>query len=194
MQKYEAKTFDLPPIDGISDKQIEEHIKLYEGYVKHVNTVFDQMSGLMEKSDYAARELWRRLGFEFNGMRNHEYYFGALEGGPKKLDESSTLYKKLEEEHGGLEGFLSGIKETSKMRGSGWVICYYDKKVDQILIGWVDEHHLGGYLSLPIFLALDCWEHAYMVDHPPSGRGEYVSAYLNALNWETVNNWFENEK
>lgn len=191
MKHYTAKTFDIPTLEGISDTQIEEHLKLYQGYVKHVNTIFDEIPKLMGNSSYAGHEMWRRFGFEFNGMRNHEYYFSALEGGPKQLSEDSALYKKIQKEHSGLESFLAGIQETSKMRGSGWVMVYVDPISDQLLIGWIDEHHLGTLSTLPVVLALDCWEHAYMVDYLPGERGTYVDAYLNAVNWNTVEQWFD---
>ena len=194
MHTYEAKTFDIPSLEGISQKQIEEHLKLYQGYVNHTNKVFEQVSQWitddMEGNKYVIGELWRRLGFEFDGMRNHEYYFGALEGGAQAFDPSSDVGKAIVAHYGSYENLLTGMKFVSDTRGSGWAILYYDPVSKGFIGGWIDEHHLGALSTLPIILAIDCWEHAYMVDHLPSGRGKYVDAYLNNINWKTVDEWF----
>ena len=42
---------------------------------------------------FAEAELQRRFSFEFNGMRNHEYYFKSLEGGAKPLSDGPLRHK-----------------------------------------------------------------------------------------------------
>ncbi|PIP87219.1 hypothetical protein COW81_01365 [Candidatus Campbellbacteria bacterium CG22_combo_CG10-13_8_21_14_all_36_13] len=194
MHEYTAKTFDLPEIEGISKAQLDAHIKLYEGYVKHVNTIQQSTMSLHSSDnpnkDYMMKELWRRYGFEFNGMRNHEYYFGAIEGSPTSLNPESKLGKKIAE-WGGFEEVINIIKFMSGTRGSGWVMFVYDKVVDQFNFAWVDEHQIGMLSDTQIILALDCWEHAYMIDHDTTGRGAYVESYLNAVNWSVCEKWFE---
>jgi len=195
MHSYEAKKFDLPTINGISDKQIEEHLKLYSGYVKHTNRIFEQVGEWYTKEsdtkDYEMHELWRRFGFEFGGMRNHEYYFGALEGGSQNPDKESSFSKAIEKQFGSHNNFLALVKNVGSTRGSGWAMTYYDPAAEQFLVGWVDEHHLGQLSTLKPVLALDCWEHAYMVDYLPGERGKYIDAYLQAVNWKTVEHWYD---
>lgn len=189
---YEPQTFDIPEIQGISKEQIEAHLALYRGYVKHVNAITETMEALgdLEHKDYVTKELWRRYGFEFNGMRNHEYYFKALEGGATSLNPESSLSKKIDE-WGGFDELISVMKYMAGTRGSGWVMFVYDSHVGEFNFVWVDEHHLGMLSSVHILVALDCWEHAYMVDHDTTGRGTYVESYLNALNWSVVESWFD---
>src|SRR3989344_1993098 len=96
--QFKPKTFTLPEIDGISKKSIETHLKLYDGYVKHANLILEKMEDYgkdKEKNAYALGELQRRFAFEFDGMRNHEYYFMLLEDGPKELPKNSALAKAL---------------------------------------------------------------------------------------------------
>lgn len=195
MEQYKAKKWSIPELGGISKKQIEEHLKLYQGYVNHVNLIQEEAEKLHELDTpgdhYAVSELWRRLAFEFNGMRSHEYYFGALDGGARPFDRASVLGKALLDQYGSYEDLHKVFSSVAKTRGSGWAMLYYDSVIRKFVIGWIDEHHIGYLSSLPLVLALDCWEHAYMVDYLPGERGKYVDAYLNNVNWEVVNSWFE---
>jgi len=198
MNTYTARQFNIPELAGISKKQVEEHLKLYAGYVTHVGVISARVKELTqndrEKNTYEIHELWRRLGFEFNGMRNHEYYFGALESGSQSPNKESAFSKAAKKQFGSFKELLTVIKEVGATRGSGWVLLYYDRVAEDkpLIVGWVDEHHLGYLSSLPVVFAMDCWEHAYMVDYLPSERGVYIDAYLNSVNWGVVETWFEN--
>ena len=85
----------------ISQKNIDEHLKLYAGYIKFSNYILnkiDELKADSEKNAYVLGELQRRFGFEFNGMRNHEYYFRSLENGAQALKKESPLKKAIEEQ------------------------------------------------------------------------------------------------
>lgn len=186
---YEAKTFDIPTLEGISQQTIDEHVKLYEGYVKHVNLIHEKIDELKqdsEKNAYALSEVQRRLGFEFGGMKNHEAYFTQFEGGAKEVDENSELFKSCTYLWGSWDSFLAQFKATAMTRGIGWAMLYFDRPAQRLVIGWVDEQHLGQLAEAKIVLALDMWEHSYMLDYPPSEKKKYVDAFFKNLNWETV--------
>ena len=193
--KYEPLTFEIPELEGISRETINLHLGLYQGYVKHVNLIRKKIadySNEPETNAYAIAEMRRRLGFEFGGMRNHEYYFASLEGGAKELSEQSDLRSALTKEFGSLETFLNRFKSVALTRGVGWAILYYDKKTDRLLIQWVDEQHLGHLTDTAMILALDMWEHSYLFDYIPSQKKEYVKAFFENLNWEVVEQNFTN--
>lgn len=190
--KYEAKIFTLPEVPGVSAKQIEEHVKLYQGYVKHVNLIDDELKELgadAAKNGHLTQELRRRLGFEFNGMRLHEYYFGDLEGGPKALP-ASPLWNLLIAEYGSVDAWKESFKKIVA-RGSGWALLNYDPIAKCLHMNWVTNHDEGQLATLPVVVALDVWEHAYMVDYLPGDKMKYVDAYLAALNMETIAARFE---
>jgi len=186
--KYEALTFDIPELDGISKDTIDGHLGLYQGYVKHVNLInekIDAYSHDVENNGYAISEMQRRLGFEFCGMRNHEYYFAQLEGGATALPDG-TLKDKIEFQWGSVEEWLERFQQIARTRGVGWAMLYHDPHTDQLVQTWVDEQHLGQLADLDIVLALDMWEHSYMRDYPASQKGDYVDAFFKNLNWEVV--------
>lgn len=180
---YEAKTFDIPELDGISTQTIEEHLKLYQGYVKHVNHIHAELANVND--GYAKAEMQRRLGFEFGGMKNHEYYFSQFEGGAKDCPDGP--FKSLvEERFGSVEAFVEHMKTIAGTRGVGWSMCYLDRTTNQLVTTWVDEQHLGQLADLDIVLAVDMWEHSFMLDYPPSEKKQYIEAFFKNLNWEVV--------
>lgn len=188
---YETKTFSIPALDGISEKTIQEHLGLYAGYVKHVNLIHDKIVELKadsEKNAYALAEVQRRLGFEFGGMKNHEYYFSQFEGGAKEISPESELYKSAAYLWGSFDAFLAQFKATAMTRGVGWAMVYLDRSAQRLVMTWVDEQHIGQLADVDIILALDMWEHSYMLDYPPSEKKKYIEAFFKNLNWEVVAN------
>lgn len=190
---YKAKTFDLPSLDGISDESVKQHLGLYEGYVKNFNAISAKLveyaKESTEKHAIALGELVRRKSFEFDGMRLHEYYFSQFEGGPKALDDSSVLGKALTSEYHGY--FVEFMKAIGNMRGPGWAMCYWDPDGKEFQTGFIGEQHQGVLATLPIILALDVWEHSFLLDYGASGKAKYLDAFFKNLNWAVVEKRFE---
>lgn len=194
MKQFEPKTFEIPELKGISAKTIEEHLKLYAGYVKNANSVIEQISNLSREADknmYLIGELFRRFSFEFNGMRNHEVYFSSLSGRPKPLPADSALAKLIVETCNSFEIFMFGMKNIAMTRGIGWAVMWYDKSENRLLASWIDEQHLGQLNGCDMIMAIDMWEHSYVSDYQPSGKKQYVEDYLANVNWEIVAKRFE---
>jgi Fe-Mn family superoxide dismutase len=186
--KYEALTFNIPELTGISKESIDLHLGLYQGYVKHVNLISEKITAYshdLEANTYAIAEMQRRLGFEFGGMRNHEYYFAQFEDGAKELPES-TLKEKIIAQFDSVEAWQTRFTQIAMTRGVGWAMLYHDPHTDRLVQTWVDEQHIGQLADLDIILALDMWEHSYMRDYLPSDKKKYVDAFFANLNWEVV--------
>lgn len=190
---YTAKTFNLPTLKGISEKQIKVHLALYEGYVKNINLLMDTLAQYQSTDDeggkYAVAEMRRRLAFEFDGMRMHEYYFSQFEG-EKGGDPKSALAKAAEEKYGSGENFLKHIRAVAGTRGIGWVVVYADPVGSTLHTVFVNDHELGQLAGLPIILALDLWEHAYMVDYLPAEKKNYIDAFFDNINWTVMEDRF----
>ena len=186
--KYEARVFNIPEVEGISKATMANHLGLYQGYVKHVNVIDEQIKSLgadVEKNAYAIGELQRRLGFEFCGMRNHEYFFAQFEGGASALPDG-RLKELIEMQWGSFDVWLKGFIQVAKARGIGWAMLYFDKQTNQLVQTWVDEQHIGQLVDVDIILALDMWEHSYLMDYASPDKGKYIEAFFKAINWEVV--------
>jgi Fe-Mn family superoxide dismutase len=194
MKKFEEQKFAIPDLKGISKKSIEEHLKLYAGYVKHANLILEKINEYAldsEKHAYALGEIQRRFAFEFDGMRNHEYYFRSLEGGSKNLPSGSALKAAIEEEWGSWDTWLARFKAIAMTRGVGWAILYFDPHTKRLLNAWNDEQHLGQLTGLSPVLMLDMWEHSFVFDYQPSGKKQYVEDFFANLNWEMIERNFK---
>lgn len=194
---FTEQKFNIGKLQGISEKNIEEHLKLYAGYVKNANSIIEKMATL--NSDlpaqagmdaYVTGELFRRFSFEYNGMRNHEIYFSLFEGSATPLNPDSKLGEKLLSLFGSYETFVKEFSSLAITRGIGWAILWYDKKDDVILASWVDEQHLGQLQGCAPIIALDMWEHSYVADYQPSGKKQYVEDFFKNINWAVAEKYF----
>jgi Fe-Mn family superoxide dismutase len=186
--KFVEQKFNIPELKGISAKNIEEHLKLYAGYVKNANTVLEKIEEYKKDSEgnaYALGELQRRFSFEYNGIRNHEYYFRSLEGGSKEIS-NGDLKKKIEETWESFDAFLGTLKAIALTRGIGWAVLYYDKKEGRLLTQWIDEQHLGHLGDARWILGIDMWEHSFVADYQPSGKKNYIEDFFANLNWSVI--------
>ena len=186
---YKEQKFTIPTLKGISSKNIEEHLKLYTGYVKHANLIKTQVAELLkegEKNTYLIGELNRRFGFEFDGMRNHEFYFRSLEGGSVALTPEGDLMKAISAQWESFEAFLAQFKGIALTRGIGWAVLYFDPKEKALITAWVEEQHLGHLVGLIPVLMLDMWEHSFVADYQPSGKKQYVEDFFSNLNWSVI--------
>lgn len=189
MKKFEEIKFNIPALKGISAKTIEEHLKLYSGYVKNSNLILEKLDEYAkdsEKNAYVLGELQRRLGFEFGGMRNHEYYFKGFEGGSKQTSQNGALAESISQEWGSFDSWLIRFKAVAMTRGIGWAVLYYDSYSKRLLNDWIDEQHLGQLNGATPILMLDMWEHSYVADYQPSGKKNYIEDFFANLNWEVI--------
>lgn len=188
---YTAKKFTFGNLDGISPKQLEVHIKLYEGYVKFLNTLEETVADLKkdsEKNAYALAEVTRRIGFEWNGMRMHEHYFSQWEGSPSSI--GGALRDALVAQYGSYEKWENEFKAVGMMRGIGWAMLSYDATTKNFLTHFVADHELGQLNDTKTVLALDMWEHAYMVDYTPAEKKQYIEAFFKNLNGASIQERF----
>lgn len=184
---YQAQNFDhLLGLTGFGDNALKTHFTLYQGYVTNTNKLVDLskelvIAGKINSPEYA--ELKRRFGWEFNGMKLHEYFFSAMTKNQNKLEENSALYKKITTDFDSFDNWLTDFKSTASMRGIGWAILYFDKQADRLFNVWINEHDVGHLAGANLILNLDVFEHAFMLDYGAK-RVDYIEAFLQTVDWQ----------
>jgi len=188
---YKARDFPLSGLTGISDKTLEVHFKLYEGYVKETNRLAEKIAeflkdGKVDQEEMPAySEIKRRLGFENNGMVLHELYFDNLKknaGGDPASD--SGFRRAAVESFGSYEVWKADFIGVGKMRGVGWAICYQDPANGRLSNHWITLHETGNVSGFKPVLVMDVWEHAYLLDYKPAERPKYIEAFFANIDWE----------
>jgi Fe-Mn family superoxide dismutase len=186
---YTPKNFEhLIGTAGFSDALLKNHFTLYGGYVKNTNTVLERLEALAKEDKRATpeyAELKRRFGWEWDGMRLHELYFGNMKNGGAALAAGSALAAKIAKQWGSQEAWEKGFKATGAMRGIGWVILAHDKESDRLFNVWVNEHDVGHLAGATPLLVMDVFEHAFMLDYGLA-RADYITSFWGAIDWETV--------
>ncbi|MBC7364634.1 MAG: superoxide dismutase [Candidatus Aminicenantes bacterium] len=187
---YQAKDYSgLIGLPGFSEMLLKNHFALYQGYVNNTNKLMDLLTqivknGQINQPEFA--ELKRRLGWEWNGMRLHEYYFENL-GGKETLSTGSRLYQKISESFGSYELWEKEFKAMGTMRGIGWVALYYDRPADRLINFWINEHDVGHPAGAELLLIMDVFEHAYITDYGLK-KADYIEAFFKNINWKAVEN------
>lgn len=186
-KSYSPKKWNLSGLQGISDQTLEIHFGLYEGYVKNTNLLNERIADLRAQgknsgADPAFAELVRRLGWEFDGMRLHEYYFDNLTSSPQEL-KPGRLSDTIARSFGEVEGWKKDFAAVGGMRGIGWAIAYLDPASKQLVNVWVGDHNVNNLAGCEPIVVMDLWEHAWLRDYKPADKAKYIEAFLANVDW-----------
>jgi Fe-Mn family superoxide dismutase len=192
--KYQAMNYEkLLGTEGLSNQLLTNHFTLYNGYVTNTNKLMEEFAELEKQGktgtpQYA--EMKRRFGWEFDGMRLHELYFGNMVKGGQALDKASNLHARFAEDFGSFENWEKLFKSVGAMRGIGWAMVYYDAAGNQLLNAWINEHDTGHLAAATPILIMDVFEHAFMIDYGLK-RADYIEAFFKAADWKAVQKRFD---
>jgi Fe-Mn family superoxide dismutase len=185
---YTARDYSrLIGMPGFSETLLKNHFTLYQGYVTNTNKVLDILAQMLKEGKTGAPEygeLKRRLGWEFNGMRLHEYYFENL-GGKSALNLNGKLAKKIIEDFGSLEAWEKDFRAVGAMRGIGWAVLYQDNLSGRLINFWINEHDVAHPAGCTPLLIMDVFEHAFMIDYGLK-RADYLEAFFKNIDWAAV--------
>ncbi len=185
---YTAKDYGkLIGMEGFSQTLLNNHFTLYQGYVTNTNKLLDSLAAMLKDGKTATpeyAEMKRRFGWEFDGMRLHEYYFDNL-GGKTRLAKTGVLGKMIEASFGSYEAWEQDFKATGAMRGIGWAVLYYDVPACRLFNAWINEHDVGHLAGGQPILIMDVFEHAYMIDYGLK-RADYIAAFFKNIDWRVA--------
>ena len=190
---YTAKDYSkLIGISGFSEALLKDHFTLYQGYGTNTNKVNETLEQMLKDGKTGTpefAELKRRFGWEFNGMRLHEYYFENL-GGKTALDKYGPLGKQMECDFGSYEVWEKDFRAVGTMRGIGWVVLYQDNLSGRIFNVWVNEHDVSHLAGCNPILIMDVFEHAFMLDYGLK-RADYIEAFFKNIDWSAAGSRME---
>lgn len=184
---FEAKHFEsINGIAGLSERQMQEHYKLYEGYIKKANDIQEKLKTVDLASANATQSDLRslKLGYSFavNAIKSHELYFRNISGNGSAPQ--GWIGSKIAETFGSYDNWLADMKATG-IAARGWVWFAYDWQNGSVFNYLGDAHDAFPIWHATPLVALDVYEHAYFIDYGVA-RADYIEAFFKNLNWEAV--------
>jgi Fe-Mn family superoxide dismutase len=196
-----AKNFEhlIGKLEGFSEGQLTQHFELYKGYVKKLNEIREMIAAIpyderVEKSNFSFgeySELRRREATPYNGVYLHELYFENLGAARREAKPSGDLRSAIEGAFGSVSNWEMDLEACGTTATNGWVLLTFDEKDHMLHHNQVFEHADRVMVGTRPVLALDTWEHAFMIDYG-TDKTSYMKAFLRNVNWQTVNERFEN--
>ena len=179
---------------GISKKAVEEHLKLYQGYITKYNEINTLLTGLTD-DDYTKanqsysliRELKVELTFAYGGIVNHEIYFGHLGG--KGGEPAGKLLAQIEKDFGSFDTYKKDMKATG-IAARGWVWTAWNHTEKRLFNYLGDAQNAFPVWGATPIVALDTYEHAYFMDFG-AARAGYIDAFFQNMEWKGVEKNFE---
>lgn len=191
-KKHELKNFDslIGRVRGLSEKQLRAHFGLYEGYVKKVNEIEEKLAAVDRSApNYSFNEfseLQRRHAVPYNGACLHELYFENLCG--KSVLSEGELRDQIVRDFGSFENWWSDA-QAGLTSAFGWVLLTRSRRDGRLFNNVIEEHHRGVMCEQDIVLALDGWEHSYMIDYGTT-KAEYIKVLGEAIDWSVASKRF----
>ncbi len=167
--------------------EIEEHMKLYQGYISNTNKLIGLLNEKIEKKDFEGpqfSELVRRIGFEFNGMVLHELYFENLNSKGGDENKAAKLKKMIEKNFGNFEAFKDYFLKVAAMRGTGWTLLCQNCDNENLSVHWINDHENGHVSGFEPIVVMDCWEHAWTAYLKPTERAKYIEDFWSNIDWK----------
>ena len=190
---YEAKTYELHGLEGISDRTLETHFALYEGYVKETNNLTTRIRNFWRtvisiwknspviRSSSAGMALNITAWSCTNTILTISWRHGSRDPGAR-----SPFRRAAEDSFGTYETWKVDFVGVGKMRGVGWVVCYFNPYTGRLTNHWITLHESGHIARFIPILVMDVWEHAFILDYKPSERASYIESFFANINWNTV--------
>ena len=193
MYNIKPETFNFKSVKGISMKQLDEHYKLYVGYVTKLNEIWNipyLPSNYTDSNPTYSKMRSLKLGetYALDGTKLHNLYFQNITNG------NNTPYGPvldvITKQFSTFDNFVSYLTNVGlSMRG--WAILTIDSIDKKLHIIGSDLHDTGAvWLSYPI-LVMDVYEHAYFIDFG-TDRKKYIATFIQNINWSVLNQRFQN--
>ncbi|HUD20765.1 MAG TPA: Fe-Mn family superoxide dismutase [Candidatus Saccharimonadales bacterium] len=188
----ETKKFEnIRGLNGISEKTMEEHYKLYEGYVKKYNEIEEKLKGVdLSAANQVSSEIRALIverTFALGGVKNHESYFGILGGDGG--EPSGKAKEIIDRDFGSFEKFKALLAAIG-MSSRGWAFVVYDFDLNKLAIHPGDSQNTYGVWNAELIMALDVYEHAYFLDFGIK-RADYIETFFKNIDWKKVDKSLE---
>lgn len=187
-KNIKEQKYDFSNVEGISQKQLAEHYKLYQGYVSKINEIWSILDQKLNfenpNSTYSSiRSLKLGETYALDGVKLHQLYFENLGGNEGNC--SGKILKLIERDYFSCEYFYERFRDIG-LAMRGWAVLAIDPIDNRLHIYGLDAHDVGPVWNAYPLLVLDVYEHAYFLDFG-TNRKAYINTFIRNINWRVVN-------
>jgi len=173
--------------DFLSQRQFDEHIKLYKGYVAKAKEITDVLSSFKGLSSANAtysqyRGLKKGETYALDGMILHELYFPVL--GSNKMQPGAKTKAIFETYFGGFDNWRADFVACGTS-ARGWAVLIYEQRTGTFRNILMDLHDEGNVTGAFPLIVMDVYEHAYFIDYG-TDKGEYINKFIDSLRWDII--------
>ena len=197
-------TFELPTLDYSYDA-LEPHLDsltMEIHHSKHHAGYTSKLNAAIKGTEHEGRSIEEILNKcaedpavrnNGGGYWNHCFFWESMSPADSgNSSPSGKLLASIEAKFGSFDEFKEAFKASAMTRfGSGWAwLCSNNGELSICSSPNQDNPlmNIEGCSDTPI-LGIDVWEHAYYKKYGP-GRGDYVDAWWNVVNWAVVEDRF----
>ena len=173
------------------------HTKHHQTYVDKLNAALEGHPGLQNQSvedllrglDTVPENIRTAVRNHGGGHFNHSFFWPML---AKETSCGGAVADAINSSFGSFDSFKEQFSNSAALLfGSGWTWLVWGGNELQIVTTPNQDNPLSQGKT-PI-LGIDVWEHAYYLKYQ-NRRPEYISAFFNVINWDTVNDYFKAAK
>ncbi|MEW6413555.1 MAG: superoxide dismutase [Candidatus Zixiibacteriota bacterium] len=173
------------------------HTKHHQAYVDKLNAALGQHSGAPDKSavelvsDLSSVPESIRAAVRNNGGGhvNHTFFWEILR---KDVKAKGEVIDAINDKFDGFDNFKTQFSNAAANQfGSGWGWLVLNNGELEIMATPNQDSPLS--VGKTPILGIDVWEHAYYLKYQ-NRRPEYISAFFNVINWEKVNELYQQAK
>lgn len=175
------------------------HTKHHQGYTNKVNAALEghefanlPISEVLSRIDEVPEDKRQAVTNNGGGYANHKLFWTILSpnGGG---DATGDIADAINEKFGNFDAFKEEFNNAATGQfGSGWAwLCVNDAgEIEVLSTANQNSPYMDGLTPI---LGLDVWEHAYYLNYQ-NKRGDYVGAFWNLVNWDQVNEYYNEAK
>jgi Fe-Mn family superoxide dismutase len=189
-------------LEAAIDAQTMEihHGKHHAAYVNNLNAALenapkffmDSIEDVLRNINDVPQEIRQAVINNGGGHANHSLFWKILTPGGSNTPVGDVA-REINSLFGSYENFVDAFSKAGATRfGSGWawLVLNEQKKLEVYSTANQDSPLSKGHTPL---LTLDVWEHAYYLRYQ-NRRPDYIKAFWSVVNWDKVNQFYQENK
>jgi superoxide dismutase, Fe-Mn family len=189
----QQKNFEIVT-DFLSDKNINNHKKLYQDYLEKFNATSAKLDSVDKSAAHTNHSSYRSFKidetFNMNGSYLHELYFANIADNNSQINMDTLSFMRINRDFGTFDNWQKDFIACGLSSRCGWVITYLNTFTQSYMNTFIDLHSENVPVGMHPVIVVDMWQHAYYKDYLKDSK-TYLTAMMKQLNWRVIEERFK---